>query len=62
VAAGLLSAEHPDAGTFRRRSPWRSGRSAASYSFAFYLLEQYVSPAYPFAGLSSFIRYGVRRR
>ena len=32
-----------------------------AYYFAFYVIEHYIDPGYKFAGLSSFIRYLLRR-
>ena len=32
------------------------------YYFAFYVIEHYVDPGYKFAGLTSFVRYLLRRR
>lgn len=33
-----------------------------AYYFAFYVVEHYVDAGYRFAGLTSFVRYAVRRR
>ena len=33
-----------------------------AYYFAFYVIEHYIDPGYKFAGLSSFVRYLLRRR
>jgi hypothetical protein len=33
-----------------------------AYYFAFYLIENYVDPAYRYSGLLSFVRYWVQRR
>jgi hypothetical protein len=32
------------------------------YYFAFYVIEKYVDPAYKFSGLSSFVKYLIKRR
>jgi hypothetical protein len=33
-----------------------------AYYFAFYVIQHYIDPSYKFAGLTSFIRYLLRRR
>ena len=33
-----------------------------AYYFVFYVVEHYIDPQYRFAGLSSFVRYLIRRR
>lgn len=33
-----------------------------AYYFAFYVIEHYVDPSFKFSGLSSFVRYLLRRR
>ncbi len=33
-----------------------------AYYFVFYVIEHYVDPGYKFAGLSSFVRYVMRKR
>jgi hypothetical protein len=33
-----------------------------AYYFAFYVIEHYADPSFRYAGVSSFIRYALRRR
>ena len=33
-----------------------------AYYFAFYVIEHYVDPRFRFSGLTSFVKYAVRRR
>jgi len=33
-----------------------------AYYFAFYVIEHYIDPGYKFAGLTDFVRSGLRRR
>ena len=60
MAAGLLVMETPTIRTalLLGLAVWCSARS---YYFAFYVIEHYVDGSYRYAGLTSFIRYQLRR-
>lgn len=61
LASGLLVAENPSVKVVALLgiAVWSFARA---YYFAFYVVEHYVDPGYRFAGLSSFVRYLLRRR
>ena len=60
LAAAALLAEAPTvrAALLLALTVWCFARA---YYFAFYVIQQYVDPTYRFAGLSSFVRYLLRR-
>lgn len=61
LSVGLLLAETPTWKTclLLGLAVWAFCRA---YYFAFYVLEHYVDPSYRFSGLSSFLRYVLRKR
>lgn len=61
LAAALLVADSPNARTIALLAITVWGFCRAYY-FAFYVIEHYVDPGFKFAGLTSFIRYMIRKR
>jgi hypothetical protein len=61
LAAGLIIAEQPTLKlvVLLALTIWAFCRS---YYFAFYVIEHYIDPEYKFAGLSSALRYLIRRQ
>ena len=61
ICGGLLFAENPKAQTaiLLALLVWAMCRA---YYFAFYVVQQYIDPAFKFSGLISFFRYLLRRR
>ena len=61
VASGIILIDHPS---------WKVVAMLAvavwffcrAYYFAFYVIEHYVDSSYKFAGLSSFVRYLLKRQ
>lgn len=60
ICAGLIFAENPGYKTALLLGllVWAFCRA---YYFAFYVVQQYIDPAYKFSGLISFLRYLLRR-